>query len=70
MATGKRACPKCGGDARLLYYDELEREGSFRAKKPGRVIRNLLALECDNCGLEIGGPEELRAHGIEPEEEL
>ena len=71
LATGKRTCPKCGGaDARVLYHDRPERGDSGCADKNGHVIRYILSVECDQCRLRIGGPEELRAYVIEPKEEL
>ena len=51
-----------------MYYDRPERGDSVCADKTGRVIRYVLSLECDQCRLQIGGEEELRAYGIEPKE--
>ncbi len=70
MATEKRACPKCGKEARFLYYDVPERIGSFFGKKTGRVIRHIQLVECDHCRLSINGRDELVAHGLEPKEQF
>jgi len=53
-----------------LYYDRPEQADFVCENKTGRLIRYVLSLECDQCGLKIGGEEELRAYGIEPKEGL
>ena len=70
LATEKRACPKCGKEARFLYYDVPEVIGSFFGKKTVRVTRHTQLVECDHCGLSINGRDELVAHGLEPKEQL
>jgi hypothetical protein len=66
LATEKRSCPRCGKEARFLYYDVPEVIGSLFGKKTGRATRHTQLIECDHCGLSITGRDELLAHGLEP----
>jgi hypothetical protein len=66
LGTEKKACPKCGQEARFLYQDLPEVIGSLMGKKTGRVIRHIQLAECDHCGLRINDRDELVNLGLEP----